>query len=153
MPGGCGQGVQLDGPLYAPGGATTDKGQRVQTGRMFPVRPRAMARAALFALLIAGLSACEPTARPTSAVVAAATARAPTPKASTFTIDDPLAIATARDEAARADRAHTLLVQRQLVEQRRATRDAAKVVNANERCIAGQKMRRVPNGWVQAGGC
>lgn len=147
--------VQLDGALYAPAGATTDKGHRVQTGRMFPVRSRAMARAALFALLIAGLSACEPTARPasTAAAVARASARTPTSKPSTFTIDDPLAIATARDQAARADRAHTLLVQRQLVEQRRATRDAAKVVNANERCIAGQKMRRVSNGWVQAGSC
>ena len=120
---------------------------------MFPVGTRALARAAMSTLLIAGLCACEPTAHPASAAVASASARAPTSKPSTFLIDDPLAIATARDQAARADRAHTLLVQRQLVEQRRATRDAAKVVNANERCIAGQKMRRVSNGWVQAGSC
>jgi hypothetical protein len=118
---------------------------------MFPVGTRAMARAAVSTLLIAGLCACQPTARPASATVASA--HTTTSKPSAFVIDDPLAIATARDQAARADRAHTLLVQRRLVEQRRATRDAAKVVNANERCIAGQKMRRVSNGWVQAGSC
>jgi hypothetical protein len=120
---------------------------------MFPVETRAMARGALLALLIAGLCACEPTARPASATGAMAAAHTPKPTPSTFAADDALAIATARDHAARADRAHTLLVQRQLVEQRRATRDAAKAGNANERCIAGQRVRHVGNGWVQAGGC
>lgn len=77
----------------------------------------------------------------------------PTATPSTFEADDALAIATARDQAARAAREQTLRVQRQLVEQRRAARDAAQHGNGNERCLDGQKMRRVANGWVQAGAC
>jgi hypothetical protein len=146
---GRGHAVRPIGALYAPVGASIDKGQRVHTDRIFPVTTRAMA--ATLALLIAALCACAPTTSP--AAVAPAAVRAPQPKPSTFAIDEALAIATARDQAARADRAHTLLVQRQLVEQRRATRDAAKVVNPNERCIAGQKVRHVGNGWMQAGSC
>lgn len=117
-----------------------------------------MARAAVVSLLIAGLSACDPATQRASAIAVASTdARAaatpPVSSPSTFAADDAIAIANARDQAARAARAQTLHVQRQLVEQRRATRDAAQRGNANERCIAGQKMRRVANGWVQAGGC
>jgi hypothetical protein len=125
----------------------------VHRDRLCPVEARAFAQAAMFILLIAGLCGCSPTPSPASGASAPAAVLPPPPKPSTFAADDALAIAIGRDQAARADRAHTLHVQRQLVEQRRAMRDAAKVINANERCIAGQKMRRVPNGWVQAGGC
>ena len=121
------------------------------------VRTRALARAAVLSLLIAGLPACEPAAPQAASIAAAAVAPAAAKPAasgpSTFDTDDTLAIAVAHDESVRAAREQTLRVQRQLVEQRRANHDSAQRGNANERCIAGQKMRRVANGWVQAGGC
>ena len=120
------------------------------------VGTRASVRAALGSLLIAGLCACGP-ATPQASLVAATVAPASSKpaasKPSAFETDDALAIALARDQAARAAREQTLRVQRQLVEQRRANRDSAQRGTPNERCIAGQKMRRVANGWVQAGGC
>ena len=108
-------------------------------------------------LLIAGLCACGPAAPQATSIAAVtvnpASAKPAAPGPSTFETDDALAIALARDQAARAAREQTLRVQRQLVEQRRASHDSAQRGTANERCIAGQKMRRVANGWVQAGGC
>jgi hypothetical protein len=71
------------------------------------------------------------------------------------TADAELAVAIARDAAARAAREQTLRVQQQLREQQREQqqqmRDAAS--HGNERCVAGQRMRRVANGWVEAGAC
>lgn len=119
---------------------------------------RDMRRITTLLLLTACLGACD-RAAPQDTPLAMAAASAPTsatPPASspsTFSADDALAVATARDQAARAAREQTLRVQRQLVEQRRATRDAAQRGNGNERCIGAQRMRRVANGWVQAGAC
>jgi cytoskeletal protein RodZ len=61
--------------------------------------------------------------------------------------------AEARDAAARAAREQTLKVQQMLREQNRAREHAAARPSENERCINGQKMKRVDNGWVQAGDC
>jgi len=133
------------------------RGHCVHTARIRSVGTRALARTVVWSLLIGGLCACEPAAQQASSIaavaVAPASAKPATSNPSTFETDDALAIALARDQAARAAREQTLRVQRQLVEQRRANRDSAQRGNANERCIAGQKMRRVANGWVQAGGC
>ncbi len=63
-----------------------------------------------------------------------------------------LEVAIARESTARAAREQTLRVQRHLREQQRA-RAAAPPDHGNERCLAGQRMRRVANGWVQAGPC
>ena len=131
---------------------------RVHTATIPPGRSRALSRAAVLSLLIAGLCACDPATQRASAIAVSSThapvsATPPVSAPSTLAADDALAIANARDQAARAARTQTLNVQRQLDEQRRASRDAAQRGNANERCIAGQKMRRVANGWVQAGGC
>lgn len=123
-----------------------------------PLPMHGVRRATVLLLLVACLGGCDPAARQDVPIAVAATAApaALTPPAaspSTFEADDALAIAVAHDQAARAAREQTLRVQRQLVEQRRANRDAAQHGNGNERCLAGQKMRRVANGWVQAGAC
>jgi hypothetical protein len=109
-------------------------------------------------VLLACLGACDKAKQPDNSMLAAGAERPAiaTPSASsrsTFEADEAVVIATARDQAARAAREQTLRVQRQLVEQRRATRDAAQHGNGNERCIGAQRMRRVANGWVQAGAC
>lgn len=72
-------------------------------------------------------------------------------------IDDagqlPLEVAHARDDAARQAREHTLRVQQRLREDQQARKDAAAdSADKNVRCINGQKMKRVDNGWVQATG-
>jgi hypothetical protein len=90
---------------------------------------------------------------PSSAGPAAATAASAIP---TSAADAGLAIAIARESAARAALDQTLHVQRRLQEderEHRQAREAAQRGNGSERCIAGQKMRRVANGWVQAGQC
>lgn len=127
----------------------------MHTAQIAPAGMRAMARAALVSLLLTGLPACGPAAQP-HASIAAGVAPAPATSAaarSTVATDDVLAVARARDQAARAAREQTLHVQRQLVEQRRTAREAAQRGEGNARCMAGQRMRRVANGWVQAGAC
>lgn len=104
-------------------------------------------------LPMACLGGCVQTAPAGTAMAEAAPApkrAAPAPSAA----DAALAIAIARDAADRAAREQVMRVQKQLREQERA-REAAVHAQAsgNERCIDGQKMRRVPNGWVQAGEC
>ncbi|MGO4552271.1 hypothetical protein AB4059_14380 [Lysobacter sp. 2RAF19] len=79
---------------------------------------------------------------PTPATVA----KAATPT-STF-----MAEAESRDAAARAVREQTLKVQQKLRQDNRARAQAAERPSENERCINGQRMKRVDNGWVQAGG-
>jgi hypothetical protein len=65
-----------------------------------------------------------------------------------------LAIAIARERVDRAAREQTLRVQQQLRDQERVREAAVRAAaTGNERCIAGQKVRRVANGWVQAGVC
>lgn len=88
----------------------------------------------------------------TDTAPAAATVATPTDTA-TATADDMLATAVASDAAARAAREQTLRVQQGLREQQRAQQHAHDATNQGERCIAGQRMRRVANGWVGAGAC
>jgi hypothetical protein len=108
-------------------------------------------------LLAVCLGACDEAAPPELAVAQAdapvnATAR--TPPADTSAADAGLAIAVARETADRAVREQTLRVQQQLRDQERVREAAVRALNSgNERCIAGQKVRRVGNGWVQAGTC
>ena len=115
-------------------------------------------RLAPLLLLLLSTAACDQAAQPDASMVQAAAAPVtptPAPATATTTADADLAVAVARDDAARAAREQTLRVQRQLREQQREqqqqARDAAS--QGNERCVAGQRMRRVTNGWVEAGAC
>lgn len=86
---------------------------------------------------------------PASVVAPAPVATAPQPtQTNTF-----MAEAEARDAAARAAKEQTLKVQQGLRAQERERKQDAKAPTPNERCIDGQKMKRVENGWVQAGTC
>jgi hypothetical protein len=85
------------------------------------------------------------------AVAAASTVAAPAPTpTATFMTE-----AEARDAAARAAREQTLKVQKGLRDAQQAHQDQLDAAKAdkNTRCIGGQKMKRVDNGWVQAGAC
>ena len=111
-------------------------------------------------LLMACLGACDRAAQPGAPPLAQAAAvtpvTAPTPRPETSAADAGLAIAIAREQVDRAVREQTLHVQKQLREQEREQkqiRDAAERGDGNERCLSGQRMRRVANGWVQAGTC
>ncbi len=112
-----------------------------------------MRLAPLWLLLMLCLGACDQAAQPTASMVEAATAApaAPTPAPA----DADFAVALARDAAARAAREQTLRVQQHLREQQREQQRQAREAasHANERCLAGQRMRRVANGWVDAGTC
>jgi len=113
-------------------------------------------RLAPLLLLMLSAGACDQAAQPDASMVQAVAAPvAPTPAPATTTADAELAVTIARDAAARAAREQTLRVQRGLREQQRMqqqqARDAAR--HGNERCVAGQRMRRVANGWVEAGAC
>ena len=110
-------------------------------------------------LSLAALAACTQGSPPAAAVVQAAEA-APVPspsiEPSTSAADAGLAIAVARETADRAVREQTLLVQKHLRAQEREwakAREAAQRGDGSERCLDGQKIRRVDNGWVQAGRC
>ncbi len=111
---------------------------------------------------MACLTACDHAAQPAvstahPAAALPATVTPPTPKPYKSVADSELAIARATaDRADRADREQTLRVQKllrdQAQEHKRAV-DAVQRGDANERCIDGQKMRHVANGWEQAGAC
>ena len=108
-------------------------------------------------LLMTCLGACDKTAQQRSSIAVAATATpasvAPhAPVATTSGANAALEIAVAREATARADREQTLRIQQHLREQKRE-REASSPGHGNERCLAGQRMRRVANGWVQAGTC
>lgn len=120
---------------------------------------RLATRLSTWGLLVICMAACSRSAAPAADVVAQvaeATPATPTPA-----IDPPmsaadagLAIAVARESADRAVREQTLRVQQQLREQEQVREAAVRALNSgNERCIANQKLRRVGNGWVQAGQC
>ena len=107
-------------------------------------------------LLMACLAAaCGRTALTDTPVAQAATATpAPASEPTTSVADAGLAIAVARETADRAVREQTLRVQQQLRDQERVREAAVRALNSGDwRCIAGQKMRRVGNGWAQAGTC
>ena len=116
-------------------------------------------RLATLVLLMPCLGACDRAAQPGTPMAHAAAATpvtSPTPAPETSAADAGLAIAIAREEVDRAVREQTLRVQKQLREQERVQkqiRDAAERGDGSERCLSGQKMRRVANGWVQAGTC
>jgi hypothetical protein len=122
---------------------------------------RAAGRITALVLLMACLGACGQTAPQDAAIVEPATAvpasvTSPASASATSAADAGLAIAVARETADRAVREQTLHVQKQLREQQRQLRQAREAVergDGGERCLAGQKMRRVANGWVQAGPC
>lgn len=61
--------------------------------------------------------------------------------------------AEALDASVREAREHTLEVQKRLREEEAARRAHVERPKEGERCIDGQKMKRVQNGWVQAGEC
>lgn len=61
--------------------------------------------------------------------------------------------AEALDASTRAMREDTIAVQKRLREEEAARRADAEAPKDGERCIGGQKMKRVQNGWVQAGEC
>jgi hypothetical protein len=133
---------------------------RIATSSARPAR-RTLHRAATL-LLATGLVACSQGTAPAAghaplpespAPVAASTTPAPMqPATRASSRDAELAAAIARDAAVRADREQTLRVQQQLRAQQRA-RQAAQQAPSDMRCLAGQRMRRVANGWVQAGTC
>lgn len=108
-------------------------------------------------LLLACLGGCGHAAQPLPPITTATAAPVtPSPEPATSAADEGLAIAVAREEVDRAAREQTLRVQKQLREQERIqkqVRDAAERGDGSERCLSGQKMRRVDNGWVQAGTC
>ncbi len=111
-------------------------------------------------LLLVGLAACDEAPRPDAAIAQAeavpAAVASPPVEPSTSVADAGLAIAVARETADRAVREQTLRVQKQLRDQaqeRKRARDAIERGDGNTRCLDGQKMRRVANGWEQAGLC
>jgi hypothetical protein len=59
-----------------------------------------------------------------------------------------VAAASARDV-----REAALKIQQRLRAEQRAREQAQRNEAKNERCIGGQRMRRVANGWVDAGNC
>jgi len=61
--------------------------------------------------------------------------------------------AEALDASVREAREHTLEVQKRLRADEAARRARVEAPKEGERCIDGQKMKRVQNGWVQAGEC
>jgi hypothetical protein len=113
----------------------------------------------LMLVLVSWLVACDPTARPVPPEAQAAAAiplAPPTAEPAISAADAGLAIAVARETVDRAAREQTLHVQQLLRDQARKdkqARDAARRGDGHERCLSGQRMRRVENGWVQAGRC
>jgi hypothetical protein len=112
-------------------------------------------------LLMACLTACEHAAQPEASIAHPAAAlpasvTPPTRSPSTVVVDSRPMSAIAQDATDRADREQTLRVQKLLRDQARQlkrTSDAVQRGDANERCLDGQKMRHVANGWEQAGAC
>jgi len=129
----------------------------VHTVKRFALTPRAVEQTTGLLLLMACLSACDKPAQQGSSIAVAATAApasmtlaAPVP--ATSAANAALEVAVAREATSRTAREQTLRIQQHLREQQRA-REAAPPGHGNERCLAGQRMRRVANGWVQAGKC
>jgi hypothetical protein len=114
-------------------------------------------RPMLWPLLALCLGGCTQPQPPAALVAQALAAPATSPPAPTTpAADTEIVIALARHAASRAAREQTLHVQAQLRARAREDRQAQQAAqrgDGNERCIAGQKMRRVANGWVQAGTC
>jgi negative regulator of sigma E activity len=61
--------------------------------------------------------------------------------------------AESRDVSLREARERTIHVQQRLRAEQQARKAAQQEQAKDERCIDGQRMKRVENGWVQAGRC
>ena len=93
---------------------------------------------------------------------------APTAPAATPKVDEPLtasstpaapsaaaiaAEAQSREASWRESREAAIRVQQRLRAQEQARKSAQQDEAKNERCVDGLRMKRVENGWVQAGNC
>lgn len=122
---------------------------------------RTGAQIATLFLLIACVSACGHAEQPEASIAPpVATSPSgvapPTPTDFKSVADSRPMSAAAQDAADRADREQTLRVQKRLRDQARQhkrTSDAVQRGDGDERCLHGQKMRHVANGWEQAGTC
>jgi cytoskeletal protein RodZ len=61
--------------------------------------------------------------------------------------------AAAREASWREAREATIRVQQRLRAEQQARKSAQDEEMHTERCVGGQRMRRVENGWVEAGNC
>ena len=61
--------------------------------------------------------------------------------------------AAAREASWREAREAAIRVQERLRAEQQARKSAQEEEVNNERCVGGQRMRRVENGWVEAGNC
>ena len=86
-------------------------------------------------------------------VVAAPVVPAPAPAPVVVSAEERQLRAEASDAAAREAREHTIEVQKRLRAEEAARRARIEAPKEGERCIDGQKMKRVQNGWVQDGDC
>lgn len=59
----------------------------------------------------------------------------------------------AREASWREAREASIRVQQRLRAEQQARKSAQQEEAKNERCVDGQRMKRVENGWVQAGNC
>ena len=126
---------------------------------------RTVAQLTALLLLMACLAACQRTvppstslAKPPAALPASVTP--PAPKPSMAVVNPGLVVAVAQDANDpatdhAADREQTLRVLKRLRDQAREHQRVLDAVQSasNERCLHGQKMRHVANGWEQAGTC
>ena len=76
----------------------------------------------------------------------------PAPAVTPPTMSDAAADA-AREASWREAREATFRMQQRLRREHRARQSAEQEGMKNERCVDGQRMKRVENGWVQAGNC
>lgn len=89
-----------------------------------------------------------PAARPAPAPTASLVPPASPATTTTTTAGD-----AARDASWREARAAAIRVQQRLRAQQQALKSAQARAAQRERCVAGQRIKRVANGWVQAGRC
>ena len=112
-------------------------------------------------LLMAALTGCHQTVPPSTSLAQPAAGlpavvMPSTPKPSTAVVGPGPMVVVAQDAADHAaDRERTLRVLKRLRDQAREHQRVLDAVQraGNERCLHGQKMRHVANGWEQAGTC
>ena len=118
---------------------------------------RASMSLVLAALLSMSAHAAEP-ARPaaTQASNTAPTAPANTaayPRTNATNANRQTDAIAAEEAKSRELRAASIAIQQRLRAQQRAREEAQRDQSRNERCVGGQRMRRVANGWVGVGNC
>jgi hypothetical protein len=90
-----------------------------------------------------------PAATPEPIAPAVASSRpAVTPSAAAIAAEE-----AAREASWREGREATIRVQQRLRAEQQARKAAQLQLAKDERCVEGQRMKRVDNGWVQAGSC